>query len=195
MTQIDNTDLDWSHVNETVKLLAVSVTQVETSMLHGDNSINTLTASFTSMVQNMNAINELLNEFEACDNKETAIKYCNEMLSRIQSSIVAFQFYDRLQQSLSHVVESLKGLSTLVVSPDRLYNPEEWLIFQDEIRSRFTMESEKAMFDAIIQGKSIEEAIQLAAQADNSDDERMRLNFSDSGKNDRWHSISSTQLM
>lgn len=171
MTQIDNTDLDWSHVNETVKLLAVSVTQVESSMLHGDNSINTLTALFTSMVQNMNAINELLNEFEACDNKETAIKYCNEMLSKIQTSIVAFQFYDRLQQSLSHVVESLKGLSTLVVSPDRLYNPEEWLIFQDEIRSRFTMESEKAMFDAIIQGKSIEEAIQLAAQADNSDDE------------------------
>ncbi len=109
MIQIDNTDLDWSHVNETVKLLAASVTQVESSMLHGDNSINTLTALFTSMVQNMNAINELLNEIEASDNKETAFKYCNEMLSRIQSSIVAFQFYDRLQQSLSHVVESLKG--------------------------------------------------------------------------------------
>ncbi|MGZ8915496.1 MAG: hypothetical protein ACXW1Z_20610, partial [Methylobacter sp.] len=56
---------------------------------------------------------------------------------------------------------NLSGLSQLLESPERLYNPEEWLKFQNQIRSRYTMESEKLMFDAIFQGKSVEEALAL----------------------------------
>jgi hypothetical protein len=92
---------------------------------------------------------------------------------------MAFQFYDRLQQSLSHVVSSLKGLSGLVETPERLYNPNEWLEFREQIRSCFIMESEKIMFDAIVEGKSIEEAIQLANKADitsnDSDEDEIEL--------------------
>jgi len=159
-------DLDWSQVRETVKLITVSVTQVETCMKDGDASVNTLTESFTSMVGHMNSINELLLSLEPSDNKEAALNHCAETTEKIRESIVAFQFYDRLQQSLSHVSEGLKGLSSLVESPDRLYNPYEWQKFQQEIRGRYTMESEKIMFDAIVQGKSIVEAIHLAAKAD-----------------------------
>lgn len=170
MTQSDSKqpDLDWSQVRETVKLLTVSVTQVETCMKDGDASVNTLTESFTSLVGHMNSINELLLSFEPSEEKEVALNHCVETTEKIQASIVAFQFYDRLQQSLSHVAEGLRGLSTLVESPKRLYNPNEWQKFQQEIRDRYTMESEKVMFDAIVQGKSIEEAIKLAAQADDA---------------------------
>lgn len=161
-------DLDWSQVRETVKLLTASVTQVVCCMRHGDASVNTLTQSFTSMVDHVSSISEVLNNLEASDDKDDAIKHCLATSEQIQTSIVAFQFYDRLQQSLSHVVESLKGLSALVETPDRLYNPIEWQNFQNQIRARFTMESEKIMFDAILQGKSIDEAIQLAANADDS---------------------------
>jgi len=159
-------DLDWSQVKETVKLLTVSVTQVETCMKDGDASVTTLTESFTSLVGHMNSINELLLSLEPGDKKEAALNHCQETTEKIQTSIVAFQFYDRLQQSLSHVAEGLKGLSSLVETPERLYNPYEWQKFQQEIRGRYTMESEKIMFDAIVQGKTIEEAIQLAAKAD-----------------------------
>jgi len=168
MTQSDSKqpDLDWSQVRETVKLLTVSVTQVETCMKEGDASVNTLTESFTSLVSHMNSINELLSSFEPSDEKEAALNHCMETTEKIHASIVAFQFYDRLQQSLSHVAEGLRGLSSLVESPERLYNPHEWQEFKQEIRARYTMESEKIMFDAIVQGKSIEDAIQLAAKAD-----------------------------
>ena len=168
MTQSDikQPDLDWSQVRETVKLLTVSVTQVETCMKDGDASVTTLTESFTSLVGHMNSINELLLSLETSDKKEAALNHCMETTEKIQTSIVAFQFYDLLQQSLSHVAEGLKGLSSLVETPERLYNPYEWQKFQQEIRGRYTMESEKIMFDAIVQGKTIEEAIQLAAKAD-----------------------------
>jgi len=168
-------DLDWSQVRETVKLLTVSVTQVESNMNAGDASVTTLTESFTAIVEHMGAINGLLTAMEPSDNREAALAHCQQTSDKIQTSIVAFQFYDRLQQSLSHVANSLKGLSSLVESPERLYNPIEWKKFQEEIRGRYTMESEKAMFDAILQGKSIEEAIKLAALSDEQEEDEIEL--------------------
>jgi len=168
-------DLDWSQVRETVKLLTVSVCQVESNMHAGDESVTTLTESFTGIVEHMAAINELLNNLEPSDTKTEALSHCQQTSDKIQTSIIAFQFYDRLQQSLSHVASSLNGLTGLVESPDRLYNPIEWKKFQDEIRGHYTMESEKVMFDAILQGKSVKEAIKLAALTDEVDEDDIEL--------------------
>jgi hypothetical protein len=111
-----------------------------------------------------------LHGLEPSDDRDEALSHCQQTSDKIQTSIIAFQFYDRLQQSLSHVANSLKGLTSLVESPERLYNPVEWKKFQDEIRGHYTMESEKIMFDAVLQGKSIEEAIKLANKANKADE-------------------------
>jgi hypothetical protein len=169
MTQFSNAnrpDLDWSQVRETVKLLTVSATQVDNSMKVGDNSVNALTESFTSMVEHLQGINEALITIPDSETKRIALAHCAATTEKIHTSIVAFQFYDRLQQCLEHVSLSLKGLSDLVENPERLYNPQEWKLFQESIRNRYTMESEKIMFDAILSGKSISEALALVAAAD-----------------------------
>lgn len=155
-------DLDWSQVRETIKLLTVSVVQVESGMKLGDESVVVLTDSFASMVDDLNAIREILQKFEASEQRDNALSRCVSTQDKIASSIVAFQFYDRLQQCLSHVSTGLQGLSAIIDNPQRLYNPQEWFKFQCEIRNHYTMESEKQMFDAILQGKSIEEALALA---------------------------------
>ena len=168
-------DLNWSQVRETVKLLTATVTQVETGMESGDASVNALTESFTSIVDHMNAIHDLLDELEPSEKKSQALEHCDLTSGKIQESIVAFQFYDRLCQSQSHVSLALKDLSSLVDSPDRIYNPSEWTKLQQGIRSRFTMESEKVMFDAILSGKSIEEAVKLAAQVDETEEDEVEF--------------------
>ena len=102
------------------------------------------------------------------------MQHCAATSETVQASVVAFQFYDRLQQCLQHVTLSLLELSELIEAPERLYNPNEWKKLQDQIKSRYTMESEKLMFDAILQGKSIVEAIELSAanaQTESDDDE------------------------
>lgn len=177
MTQSDSyqPDLDWSQVRETVKLLTVSITQVESNMHVGDDSVTKLTESFTSIVDHMSQINELLNTLEPSEVKTVALDHCQQTNEKIQTSIVAFQFYDRLQQSLTHVANSLRGLSSLVETPERLYNPIEWKKFQDEIRNQYTMESEKILFDALLQGKSIEDAVKLAALADEDGEDEVEL--------------------
>ncbi|PPD30699.1 MAG: hypothetical protein CTY19_15605 [Methylomonas sp.] len=169
-------DLDWSQIRETVKLLTVSVAQVDGSMREGDESVNLLAESFTSMVEDMNAINQVLMTLEPSEERDKALRHCSSTQQKIHSSIVAFQFYDRLQQCLQHVSTGLKGLSSIVETPNRLYNPAEWQGLQESIRGRYTMESEKIMFDAIHQGKSVEEALALAASFDQqAEDDEIEL--------------------
>lgn len=156
-----NPDLDWTQVRETSKMLILSAIQVEDMLSEADLSVDTLTESFTSIVDHMQAINKHLLTLDSCSVRDEAIICCSETTEKIQASIIAFQFYDRMQQCLQHVTSNLKGLSELVESPDRLYNPNEWRKFQTQIRSRYTMESEKLMFDAIVEGKSIDEAIAI----------------------------------
>jgi len=168
-------DLDWSQIRETVKLLTISTVQVEGGLKVGDESVGVLAESFTTMVQDTNAIHSLLMTMAPSQQRDEALQHCESTQHKIHSSIVAFQFYDRLQQCLQHVSIGLKGLSALIDSPSRLYNPNEWHQFQEEIRSRYTMESEKVMFDAILQGKSIEEALILAAEFDQQDDDEIEL--------------------
>lgn len=159
-------DLDWSQIKETIKLLAISVVQVENGMRLGDNSVNVLTDNFAGMVNELQTIHAIIKELPISDERDKALVHCLAAQDKIQSSIVAFQFYDRLQQCLYHTSLSLQGLSELIDDQDRLYNPKQWLIFQRKIRSYYTMESEKVMFDAVLQGKSINEALALAAAQD-----------------------------
>ncbi len=170
-------DLDWTQIRETSKLLNLSAGQVEDMLATADISVNTLTDSFTSMVEHMQTIYNHLQDLEDTPSRENALRCCTETSDRIQDSIIAFQFYDRLQQCLHHVTSNLKGLSSLVESPERLYSPFEWHKFQMEIRSRYTMESEKIMFDAVLQGKSVEEALAIkeAIEAEQTDDDDIEL--------------------
>lgn len=165
-------DPDWSQVRETVKLLILSAAQVDVILREGDLSVNTLTESFTDIVESMQMINNHLLSLDASDTRDQALARCSETKAEIQTAIIAFQFYDRMQQCLQHVTSNLRGLSKLVESPERLYNPDEWQGFHDQIRSRYTMESEKLMFDAILQGKSVDDAIAAkdAHQQSQSDD-------------------------
>lgn len=154
-------DLDWSQVKETIKMLAVSVAQVEATMRLGEDSVDVLAKSFTSMVDDLNAVERLLAELQPVDPRESALQHCKDTQVKIHESIVAFQFYDRLRQCLGHVAEGLRSLSTIIDTPHRLYNPAEWQQLQQQIRDSYTMESEKIMFDAIQAGKSIDDALAL----------------------------------
>lgn len=167
-----NPDLDWSRVRETIKILNLSAAQVDVILQDSELSVNTLTESFTYIIESMQTINNHLLSLEVSDTNNQALDCCSETRTKIQNAIISFQFFDRMRQCLQHVTSNLKGLSELVESPEHLYNPNDWHEFQNQIRSRYTMEAEKMMFDAILQGKSIDDAIAAknANQLSQSDD-------------------------
>jgi hypothetical protein len=160
-------DLDWSQIRETVRMLHLSVAQIEMAMRDGDDSVMALSNSFTAMIGNVNLIGLAAGDLPGDDGniKQTIQENCTKVSGRIQEVIVAFQFYDRLSQRLSHVSHSLESLANLVSDHGRLFNPHEWRALQQQIRSRYSMQEEQDMFDALLKGASIQEALEIMSKA------------------------------
>ena len=164
-----NPDLDWSQIRETILMLALSVAQIEVSMRDSDGSVEALSNSFTSMVGQVKMIERTAASLPDTPENEAAkaamIESCATISEMMRSAIVAFQFYDKLTQRLSHVTSSLGSLANLVSDAKRLYNPYEWLGMQEKIKSRYTMEEERLMFEAVMEGKSVKQALAIYVES------------------------------
>ncbi len=156
-------DLDWSQVRETILMLELAVAQIETAMKDSDGSVGVLADSFTAMMDSIRQINDevraLPEDAKTAGPHQIISGHCEDVISRMQSVIIAFQFYDKLTQRLNHVSRSIDSLAGLISTPARLYSPEEWRALQELIRSKYTMEEERRMFDAIMRGMNISQAL------------------------------------
>lgn len=169
-------DLDWSQVRETVLMMELAAAQIEAAMKDSHNSVEVLTSTFTTMAGNMRMISETVGALpdtaEAAAAKAGLQGATEHVYGMVNQAIIAFQFYDKLVQRLSHVIHSLDGLADLVGDKSRLYNPGEWVALQQGIRSRYTMREEVEMFEAVLAGVPVQEAIEqfMAKVNDKSDD-------------------------
>lgn len=157
-------DLGWSQVRETVLFLNLAVAQIEKSMSGGDDSVTALAESFTSVVGHTEVISKAVESLPDSKEKKTIESNCTSVTSKVQAAIVAFQFYDILAQRLNHVAYSLQELGSLIGDEARLYSPYEWHGLQEMIKSKYTMEADKAMFEAIVNGADVEEALKISEQ-------------------------------
>lgn len=102
----ENPDLDWSQVRETVMMLNLATAQISGTLKEGDESVSSLADAFTSMVGNVETAHMAAEELPDSTEKDTIIKNCEAVASEMQHAIMAFQFYDKLTQRLSHVSSS-----------------------------------------------------------------------------------------
>lgn len=158
-------DLDWSQVRETINMLTLAVAQMEASINDGDQSVGDLSNSFTFIANNIalliDAGSQLENKQIPAEAIERIQSSSSEIQNKMNQAIMAFQFYDRLSQRLHHVKSDLLHLSHLISDPGRLYNPHEWQKLQRDISKNYTMEEERIMFEHIMQGASVDEALQI----------------------------------
>ena len=156
-------DLNWSQVRETVLMLELSAVQIETAMKDSNASVEVLTNSFTSMAGYMRMISDTIqtlpDQGEVGIAKQNLSGVSEHVSGMVHQAIIAFQFYDKLVQRLSHVTHSLGELSDLVGQPVRLYNPEEWVGLQQRIKAKYSTREESAMFEAVMAGVAVHEAV------------------------------------
>lgn len=161
-------DLDWSQVRETVLMIELAAGQVEAAMRESNTSVEVLTDTFTSLARALELTDAAVAGLpDSGDNSLVKAEIQDNtklMASKVHHAIVAFQFYDKLAQRLDHVCHSLGGLSELVGDRGRLFNPREWEALQERIRSKYTMSEECAMFDAVIAGLPVKEALEHYTQ-------------------------------
>ena len=158
-------DLDWSQVQETIRMMNLAVAQMEVSMKEGDESVDTLTDTFSTMVARVQVIEKVVKQKEQDDDLDSVIEQCDAVTSEMQRAIVAFQFYDKLTQRLSHVSHTLEALSNLVGDQSKLYNPIEWSLLQEKIKSKYTMPAEHRMFELVMEGMSVEDILKLPPES------------------------------
>lgn len=160
-------DLSWSQVRETVLLLQLAVGQIEAALKESHQSVDVLTSSFTSMAGYIDSLGSALGGEDGGAQQTTA-----ELTSLVHQAIIAFQFYDKLTQRIGHVSHSLDGLSALVSDQQRIYNPYEWATLQESIRQKYTTAEEREMFDAVMNGMPVRQALEqfVSEMKDKGDD-------------------------
>lgn len=156
-----NPDLDWSQIRETVMMLNVALSQVERSMTDGDDSVNALTKLITALMGKIQVISMASETLPESREKKAIMENCKNISEIMNEVIVAFQFYDKLTQRLSHVSLNLSALSDLVSDQHRLYSPYEWRGLQEMIKSKYYIDADRQMFDAILNGANVKEALDI----------------------------------
>jgi len=163
MTSISDDD-EWSQIRETVLIINVAVARIEHAMTDGDDSVSILSQSFIDMVKSAQQITEDAGKLEASATKDKIEQECQGISQQIQSSVVAFQFYDKLSQRMALVSKALHSLTEVLKDRSKTHEKEEWQNLQDTIRSKYTLDSDQEMFDAVISGMPIEEALKIAVE-------------------------------
>ena len=157
-----NPDLDWSQVNETVRVLNLAVMQILLSMKEGDDSIGQLTDIFATIAGCTQRIQQVANGHENEVQNQQISEQCHAIHQEMLQAAMAFQFYDKITQRLTHVSHTLEQLSALIADDTRLYNQEEWRSLQNKIKFKHTMAEEHHLYDMVMQGVSIDDALSQA---------------------------------
>ncbi len=156
-------EVDWSQVQETVRMLFLTVAQIEIALTESDESFDHLTHSFTNIMEyekNIAQVVEGLPDSEQTLALRDSIRHSTQKLRQeFQGAIIAFQFYDKLTQRLSHVCSSIEAMSGLVGDTSKNNDPAQWTLLQDAIKSRYSMHEEYEMFDNVMKGDDVREAV------------------------------------
>lgn len=158
-------------VQQTILILNLSIAQIDLSITEGDNSVNALIDSFTYMSQHIEQIQaasqNLIEQAEEAgealqSHSSLLLSEAGELSAKMQQAIIAFQFYDKLSQRLSHVSHGLSGLAEIVSHEMRVKSPQEWEDFKASVRKGTTMREEEELFELIFdQHVPAEEAIEV----------------------------------
>ncbi len=171
-SQSNQPDLDWSQLRETVLMINLAVSQMDYSLHEGNKSVNILATSFTGLAEIMMDIQNQIHLLPEGDDKSKLTTSTQIASSNINSAIIAFQFYDKLSQRLSHVSNDLGALNNLISNPQTLYSPPEWKKLQEKIREKYSMKEEREMFDKVLAGVSVQQALEeFRLEAENKKDD------------------------
>ena len=165
-SQVSQPTMNFSQVGETIAMLALTVAQIETSMKEGDKSVNQLTESFTDLASHSQ---EIIGEAQRLDEniphealiRKNMLQAAEGLTGKIQQAVIAFQFYDRLSQRLDHASHNLEKIGHLIADSGDRYEESAWRKVQHEIKSSYTMEAERIMFEHIMRGHSVSEALEI----------------------------------
>ena len=163
-TAIDANDclsapVDWVHIQETVKLLLLSMAQIELTLTDGEHNVTGLGQYFTDMAAHLRLMNQYL--LKQPDTPEEIVEHGKFLENKINEGVMAFQFYDRLSQRLQHVITGLALTEEVLCDEQQRLSVSAWEEVQQQIKQAYSLDCERKMFDLVLQGTPLHEALAL----------------------------------
>ncbi|BAJ00209.1 hypothetical protein [Shewanella violacea] len=156
---LSDADVDWCHIQETIKVLLLAMAQIELSLTDGEHNVTSLGALFTDMARHLEGMNSYINQLD--DTPEEVLVHGENLAAAVNEGVVAFQFYDRVTQRLQHVIMGLALMEELLSSQKQRISPEAWEKLQEEIEASYSLDCERKMFNLVLQGIPVHEALKL----------------------------------
>jgi len=151
--------VDWCHIQESLKILLLAMAQIELSLSDGDHNVTELGSLFTNMAKHLDEVNAFLSQ--QSDTPDEILSHGAGLAASINEGVIAFQFYDRFSQRLQHVIMGLALMEEVLNSKQLRISPEAWRKLQEEIQASYSLDCERKMFDLVLQGTSVHEALKL----------------------------------
>lgn len=156
---LDQTDSAWNHIEQTINLLILAMAQIEHGVSDSDKNVSSLGELFTQMADHQQQVNAYL--AQQPDTPQDILSHGQLLAQNVNQGVVAFQFYDRLSQRLQHVTSGLGLTKELLADSQERDNPEAWDQVNQSILSHYSLEEEKALFECVLQGKTLQEALAI----------------------------------
>lgn len=132
------------------QLIALCANQIDVA---ADEAFREVSSLSRAVLDSAQRANEMLTASEERNRTEgVACVDLRALQEALQRACTRLQFADRLCQRLSNVSTNLAGLAKLMQSEDLPIADTRWSAFLEAMRANYTMEQERQMFDAILEG-------------------------------------------
>lgn len=159
------------HSSEAALILTLTMARIEHALGEGSLSIDNLTQNFSHLVSKIQSIETSASTISEQDAQQTITHDCQSANAIIADIIVAFQFFDRMNQRLTHVVNGLQEFSNLVTDQEQQTKTAAWQALLSRLQAVHTLDSDKGFGDAIVAGKRVDEAMQDLSQQPKAGDD------------------------
>jgi hypothetical protein len=140
-------------------LLQLAAAQLSLSLQETEKPFNDLSKLFLEIILNHKQIDELL-RVKPMPDIEKLHQLHKETEKKVKSSVMDFQFYDRMSQRLHHILNNLQQ-AILVLSENENFETEEpWKKIFENIEQSYTMREEQELYQAIKRGAGFETAVE-----------------------------------
>lgn len=145
--------------DELVAMLGVIASQIQSAMQETDAPATTLVETAHSLTKATQTVATCLFDFSGSPARvfQDLMVLHDDLHSRAGKAATAIQFHDRLAQCLTHVCSNLTYLAEFLASSDKPKTAAEWAQLRERVRSTYSMEEERALFDRLNSANSPEE--------------------------------------
>lgn len=135
-----------------VNALAMAIAQIELSIHESGQSVDLAMDAFTESSNRLDKVRETLDNCpgEVVGSVSENLDIATQQL---QKAIIAFQFFDRLTQRITHVKENLTSVSMIMKEPAQEHSGL-WVQLQEKMRTVYSQDQERKLYRILSEQKT-----------------------------------------